>query len=241
MTELVFISLFNFGGIELAKNHIESLKRNNIKNYIAYVTDDESYEELLKLNYQVTKYKSNNDLVDNKKHNFATPEFNNLSYIRYNIINSILKEGKAVWYLDIDTVVLYDLNLFYNSLNKNFDMSFQNDINMLCTGCMLVMPNIKTIDLTNFMYLNKNNHNNDQVYINNIVRNNQIFNINVFNENMFPNGLLYFSEPKSEKHFREAQESFYLSKQPVYFVHANYMIGISTKIDALKSKNLWFI
>ena len=241
MSELVFISLFNFGGIDLAKNHIESLKRNNIKNYIAYVTDDESYEELLKLNYQVKKYKSNNDLVDNKKHNFATPEFNNLSYVRYNIINSILKEGKAVWYLDIDTVVLYDLNLFYNSLNKNFDMCFQNDINMLCTGCMLVMPNIKTIDLTNFMYLNKNNHNNDQVYINNIIRNNQIFNINIFDKNMFPNGLLYFNEPKSEKQFRKEQESFYLSKQPVYFVHANYMVGISTKIDALKSKNLWFI
>ena len=226
----------------MAKNHLESLKRNNISNYVAYVTDDESYDELLLNDYKVTKYISSVDSINKEKNDFATPEFNNLSYIRYKIINNLLKQGKIVWYLDIDTVVLYNLNDFYNSLQKEFDMCFQNDINMLCTGCMLMMPNIKTIELTQFMYSNKNNTYNDQVFINNLFKNNPlVFRILVLSENQFPNGLLYFNELKPEPHFREAQEKFNNSTESVYFVHANYMVGIQTKIDAFKSKNLWFI
>lgn len=62
----------------MAKNHLESLKRNNISNYIAYVTDDESYDELLLNDYKVTKYISSVDSINTEKTDFATPEFNNL-------------------------------------------------------------------------------------------------------------------------------------------------------------------
>ena len=79
MSELLFISVFNFGGIELAKNHLESLKRNNISNYIAYVTDSESYDELIKSEYNVIKYISCNDSINKEKNDFASPHFNNLS------------------------------------------------------------------------------------------------------------------------------------------------------------------
>ncbi len=239
MDDLLFISVFNYGGIELAKNHIESLKRNNIKNYVAYVTDEESYAELLKMNYNVTKY--TNDLINKEKNDFATPEFNNLSYTRYNIISSLLKEGKTVWYCDVDTVVLSDLNMYYSQLDKNIDIYFQNDINMLCTGCMLFRPTILNIKLTEFMYLQKNSENNDQVFLNRIIRNSHNMKFGIFYENQFPNGLLYFNELKEENYFRQAQEKFNKSNEPVYFVHANYMVGIETKINALKSKNLWFI
>lgn len=241
MTELVFISIFNFAGIELAKNHLESLKRNNISNYIAYATDDESYNELLSLNYKVTKYVSTDGIISKDKMDFDSPGFINLTYVRYKIIKDLLIQGKAVWNLDIDTVVLTDLNLFYNSLEKNFDISFQNDINMLCAGCMLIMPNIKTIKLTEFIYSNKNNGVNDQIFINRILNENDNFTVGILNQNVFPNGLLYFNELRNEKHFREAQENFKQSTLPVYFVHANYMVGIETKINAFKSKNLWFI
>ena len=241
MSELLFISFFNYGAIELAKNHLETLKRNNISNYTAYVTDDESYNEL-KLDYNVSKYVGDeSDYVSKEKKDFGSIEFSKMCYIRYKIINELLKQGKVVWLLDVDTVVFHDLNNYYNSLKKGFDMIFQNDINMLCCGCMLFVPNIKTIQLTAFMYENKNNIYNDQVFINKIFRNNPIFNIGVLNVNQFPNGLLYFNELKPEPHFREAQEKFNNSKEPVYFVHANYMVGIQTKINAFKEKNLWFI
>lgn len=241
MTELLFISVFNYGGIEMAKNHLESLKRNNITNYIAYVTDDESYNELSIHNYKVSKYISSVDSINKEKNNFATPEFNDLSYIRYKIINDLLKQGKSVWYLDIDIVVLMNLNDYYNSLLKDFDIYLQNDINMLCTGCMIIIPNMITLQLTEFMYLNKNNKHNDQVFLNEILRFNPQVKFCALNYNRFPNGLLYFNELKEEPYFREAQENFNKSTEPVYLVHANYMVGIQSKIDAFKSKNLWFI
>lgn len=54
--------------------------------------------------------------------------------------------------------------------------------------------------------------------------------------------MLYFNEIKENNFtFKEAQLNFKQSKIPVYFIHANYMVGINTKINALKSKNLWFI
>lgn len=239
MSDLVFISVFNYGAIEMAKNHIESLKRNNINNYIAYVTDEESYVELLNCNINVKKYASNS--INKEKNDFATPEFNNLSYIRYDIISSLLKEGKTVWYCDVDTVILSDLNSFYSNLTTNIDMYFQDDINMVCTGCMLFRPTILTIKLSEFMYLNKNIQNNDQVFLNNVFRNSPSINIGIFNKKQFPNGLLYFNELKEETYFRQAQEEFKNSTEPVMFIHANYMVGLETKINALKSKNLWFI
>ena len=47
MSEITFISVFNEACLELAMNHLESLKKNGIENYIAYVTDKESYNKLL--------------------------------------------------------------------------------------------------------------------------------------------------------------------------------------------------
>jgi hypothetical protein len=109
--ELVFVSVFNYGCIEIATNHLESLKRNNITNYIAFVTDNESYNELSIKNYNVQLLKQDviNENISNEKKDFGCIDFNKMSYIRYKIINNLLKEGKAVWYLDVDTVVLYNL------------------------------------------------------------------------------------------------------------------------------------
>ena len=40
--EVLFISVFNMGCIEIAENHLQSLLKNGISNYMAYVTDKES-------------------------------------------------------------------------------------------------------------------------------------------------------------------------------------------------------
>jgi hypothetical protein len=78
--------------------------------------------------------------------------------------------------------------------------------------------------------------------MNNILENNQnIFNIGVLSEYNFPNGLLYFNELNDNANFKQFQINFKNSSEPVYFVHANFMIGIDTKIEAFKKKNLWII
>jgi hypothetical protein len=111
MGDLLFISVFNYGCIGIAHNHLESLKRNRIQNYQAFVTDKESLEYLSSRGYHVV-------LIDEsqytkEKTDFDTKPFNELSYLRYKIIQKLLQENKTVWYLDVDTVVLKDLNADY--------------------------------------------------------------------------------------------------------------------------------
>lgn len=243
MMEVVFVSFFNYGCIEIAKNHLESLKRNNIENYIAYVTDIESNIELTNCGYKSTliSYDDINQHFNKEKNDFGSDQFNLMCYVRYITINKLLKEGKAVWFLDVDTVVLYDLNKVFEEINKNIDIYFQSDINGLCCGCMLYLPNEKTIKLTEHMYQMTNTEINDQIMLNQILKQTQNFEYSIFSPNQFPNGLLYFLEPHSDIYFRNAQEEFKKSTEPVLFVHANWMLGVDTKINALKSKNLWFI
>ena len=241
MSELVFISFFNYGGIELAKNHIESLKRNGINNYIAFVTDQESYNHLLNFGYKVSLYNESDNNISSEKLNFCSDQFNKMCYIRYFVINQLLKQGKIVWLLDIDTVVLGDLNQYYNNVQSNqYDICFQDDVNMLCCGCMLFHPNPNTIQLTEFMFQQQNERDNDQIIMNRILGNGQ-FKVGVFAQRQFPNGLLFFNELSENPMYREKQLEFRNSNEPILFVHANWMVGIDTKIKALKDNNLWFI
>lgn len=240
--DLIFISVSNYGAIELTKNHLESLKQNDITNYMSYVTDNESYEELSKLGYNVSILNNSMINIGKERMNFGNNDHNYMTYIRYFAILELLKQGKVVWYLDVDTVVMMDLNIIYKTFNNSFDLYFQNDINMLCIGCMLFYSNDKTISLMNILIENMNDKMNSQLAMNQLLINNQnIFNIGILSEYNFPNGLLYFRELNENENFRQVQINFKNSSEPVYFIHANYIIGIDNKIENLKNKNLWFI
>ena len=113
---------------------------------------------------------------------------------------------------------------------------------MLCIGCMLFYSNNKTISLMNILIENINDKMNSQLVMNQLLMNNQnIINIGILSEYNFPNGLLYFKELNDNENFRQVQINFKNSSEPVYFIHANYIIGIDNKIENLKNKNLWFI
>jgi hypothetical protein len=239
MENILFISVFNLGCIEIAENHLISLIKNNIHNYLAYTTDEESFNILDKKGYNVKYYSSQQS---NEKMNFGTDEFNNLSYIRYKIMNELLNQGKIVWYLDVDTVVLYDLNQMVSQfVNKGLVM--QNDINMPCSGCMLLFPNDITKQLTDIIYNLRTSKQNDQIILAQLLMNNKhIINLHLLDYHYFPNGLLYFNELSDNPNLRNVQLSFrQQTEKPIYFVHANWMIGIDTKITALKNKGLWYL
>ena len=241
--ELLFISVFNFGGITLALNHLESLRRQNIQNYRAYVTDQESYDCLVEKGHPVELVIENATTLTKEKSNFGTPDFNTLSYTRYKVILGLLNKGVPVWYLDIDTVVLQNLNEVYHELkDSNYHAVMQDDINMLCTGCMLLFPKPITTKLIQSIYENRTSSDNDQIILLRILTaNSKIFNIMPLNKWQFPNGLLYFSELSHDERYRELQEKFKQSTHPVYFVHAKWMVGMGTKIEAMKKKGLWYV
>jgi len=238
MDNIIFISVFNYGCIEIAENHIISLKHSGITNYMAYVTDNKSYVVLSEKGYNVTYYHIDTSI---EKFDFGKNQFNELSYLRYKIIGELLNEGKIVWYLDVDTVVLYDINkLVSNYLHR--DIVMQNDINMPCTGCMLIFPNPKTKQIIEIIYNLKTSKENDQIiFLRFLQINSSKINLDLLDIEHFPNGLLYFNELSDNPRFRELQIGFNQSKKMTYFVHANWMVGIDTKIAALKRKKLWYL
>ena len=240
---LLFISVFNLGGIPLALNHLESLKRNHITNYRAYVTDAESYTIVQEKGHPVERIIEPTTELAKEKADFGTTEFNTLSYTRYKVIGELLEKGIPVWYLDIDTVVLQNLNEVYNELKySKYHAIMQNDINMMCTGCMLLFPKPYSIKLVKSIYAHRTSSDNDQIILMNILhRNPHSINIMPLNILQFPNGLLYFNDPSENPYYRDLQEQFNKSTLPVYFVHANWMVGMETKISAFKRKGLWYI
>ena len=246
-----FISVFNEGSLELGRNHIQSLKNAGIENYIAYVTDRESYDVLKSENSNVVIVEDAN--VSNEKKDFGTDNFNTMSYLRYKIIYDHLKKGDDVWYLDTDTVVLHNLNKEYAAIKakntmasvESVDVYFQNDINMICTGCMLFFSNPKTANVAKFIYDNQNANENDQnLFMNLLQQNPEILSVKTLNTNNYPNGLVYFddefvSTPAMYKSIKNVFKNY--RNKSVYFVHANWMVGNEKKKQALTKNGLWFL
>jgi len=236
-SDVVFISVSNIGCIDLTLNHLESIKRAGMTNYVAYAIDSECYEVLKTKGYSVELI-GREDFKD--FHDFGGDIFNNLSFLRYRVIHKLLTENKTVWYLDVDTVVLRNLNQYVEVAKDSCDIALQDDINMPCTGCMLWFPS--AIPLVRKMAMIKDTEYNDQIYLNAFLRGGN-FKFGMFDRGVFPNGLLYFLEDTPpfegiQKEFREFRKN---RLSDIAFVHANWMIGLQTKIDALKSKGLWFL
>ena len=76
---VLFISVFNFGGITLALNHLESLKRQGITNYRAYVSDQESYDVLIEKGHPVERILVSDMALPKEKTDFRTTGFNTKS------------------------------------------------------------------------------------------------------------------------------------------------------------------
>jgi hypothetical protein len=118
---------------------------------------------------------------------------------------------------------------------------------MACTGCMLCFPTPKTIQLMKETYENREDGYNDQIQLNRLLQTkipHENMQITLFPQMEFPNGLLCFHEKHGHKPYLELQQQFYKYKsenKPIYFVHANWMVGIDVKIAALKEKKLWFL
>lgn len=249
---LIFITVFNYGGIQLALNHYKSLTMVGIQNYMAYVTDEESVAVMQENGYNVTLIE--NASVDKNKLDFCTGDFNKLSYLRYHVASSLIRAGNDVWYMDIDTVILQDVRPIYKSYKANkIDMVLQSDINMPCSGCVLYMASPDTAKIAEIVIDVKDKFPNDQICLFNVLRNikdlhsgnvlKNVVNFVSFNINHFPNGLLFFDDDfvTTMPQHREIKQQYRSSNEKPYFVHANWMIGNEKKIAAFKQKGLWFI
>jgi hypothetical protein len=247
--ELLFVCCFDYGSRELGLNHLKSLKNQGIENYMAFIADKSTYELVKKYGFKCTLIDDANFSTSQKT--FGHPDFVEFSFLRYKFIHESLKTYKYVWYLDVDTVVLDNLNGIYGEyLGKDYDIVFQNDVHQIqnCTGCMLYFSNQKTLDMTAHVYKGMNREIPDQHYVNYfLMQNPGVFKTTMFDLERFPNGLIYFDKPELidlSIEFDNFKKNFYKNKdktKKLAFVHANWMIGIDAKIDALKKRGLWYL
>jgi hypothetical protein len=247
--ELLIVCCFDQGSRELGINHLISLQKQGIENYMAFIADKTTYDLVKVHGFKCT-------LIDDAKFStnqktFGNPDFVEFSFLRYKFINESLKLYKSVWYLDVDTVVLDNLNNIYPEyVGKGYDIVFQNDVHQIqnCTGCMLYFSNDKTLNMTEYVYKGMNWQIPDQHFVNYFLMHNPgVFKTTMFDLERFPNGLIHFDKPELielSTEFKDFKTNFHKNKdetKKIAFVHANWMVGIDTKINAIKKKGLWYL
>jgi len=244
--DCLIISVFNDGVYDLALNHLTSLKKQGIKNYMAFTTGEKTFKDFKEKGFNITFYKANDLQLGELK--WSGYEFNKFDALRYKIAKELLLTYKYVWYLDVDTVVLDNINTVAPKINC--DCCFQDDINMLCTGCIFFIRTNSTLILINRILKEISNYDykhNAQLILRSIIKSQCVpyLKVKVFNRVKFPNGLLFFDEEIIGKKtgFLKAEKDKYEAipnKSPA-FVHANYIVGNEKKINAFKKYGLWFI
>jgi lipopolysaccharide biosynthesis glycosyltransferase len=242
MSKIILVSVYNYGCIDLALNFLESLKRVNLANkHISYVTDEKSFDIIKEKGYQVELFKDFS--ITEEKMSFEKKDFVKLCYIRYAIFHKLLDSYDYVWCLDVDTVVLGDIvSYFLNSEYVNCDITYQLDLDniyFLCGGCFVIKSSSITKNFVKHIFESRDNEVNEQVYFNiffeRLGKRNPI-KIGTFSMFSFINGGIYFGDK-----YQDYKQLLKESTEPIYFVHANYMVGIDTKIKALKEKGLWYL
>jgi len=237
--ELIIISVFNDGVMEMAHNHLESLVKVGIKNYCAYTTGKKSYDFLKNKGYNIQLI----DLAGNTNDSmtFTDKAFGSFSFVRYNVIQRLLEEKKMVWYLDVDTVVLKNITMI--KLPNNLDAAFQNDIvSGACTGCMYMRPTEKMLNhIKSIISMNKSEYHDQQIL--NINLRSLPLDYGMLNAQVFTAGCLFFDDKflhRPYPQYKAAKDKIKAEKNCM-FIHANHIVDNDNKIAALKSENLWFI
>ena len=154
---------------------------------------------------------------------------------------------KYIWYLDVDTVVLGDINKEIDR-NAAWDLCVQDDIQMPCTGCMLFRTSDSSKITIQKIWELREPKFNDQITLANLIKNNMIsIKITALSRYKFMCGGLYFDDDeicKLDDIVRKARENVrnnMANNESPLFVHANFMVGNDKKIAAFKRHGLWFI
>jgi hypothetical protein len=245
MTDCLIICVFNDGVYELALNHLTSLRTQGIENYMAFTTGNKSHGLLKEKGFNVTLIA--NGEGHNGNFDYSSDDFGMFSYLRYKVILPLLEKYKYVWYLDVDTVVLGDINREIDR-DAAWDLYIQDDIQMPCTGCMLFRSSFPSHKAIKLIWDSKSPVIHDQITLANLMKNKELSMVVVrLSIHKFINGLLYFDDDEIceiDACARKARDMIKLERDnsdtPI-FVHANFMTGTDNKIAALKRHNLWFI
>jgi hypothetical protein len=252
MNNITYLSAFNYGYIEFAKN--------NIKNYISVLKSENT--KLCLVAYDSKSYNEINDLLQNNLDGknidlylddirfedaayFNTPSFMVITQRKIHTILNFLEKNEILHFFDSDVYFFknpYDLIL---EKIKDNDMVFQQDSprvhnhplysNYVCTGNFTAKRNERTIGLLKTMLSLTNPYQNDQEILYNYL-NSQCKNIKEYKD-----CILDVYDPELFQNGFDTFQGGYNLKENKVAIHANHMIGKDVKMNALKNIGAWSI
>lgn len=230
----------NFGGIDLARNLIQSCKRLDFP-IVFFALDEDSSERIsdhcdVVNYYEGVAHKLNITKNLTSEYSFwSTPEFNALNWPVWEIALDILSSERSVIKLDTDIVVKqnFEENLLSRLDAQEIDFIFQEgQPNLLCAGFCAIhhesYPIIKKI--FNEDYLLSRDYFNicDQKILRSLVDEN-IINIELLNRDEYPNGEWFYN------HYKEIIDTCKI-------IHFNSIAaGKQAKIKKMIKHDCWFI
>jgi len=221
-----YLTITNFGNVELTDNLFNSFKKLNISEKLHIVCFDiESY------NYYKNKCKNVSlRLLENMSNseNFGTANFNYMMQIKIEECLKFLNLHESIIYVDADIYFYKDPSEILTFLFKYTDFFIQNDApgTPFCAGFFGMKKNQANLNLLNntLTEIIKKTGPDwwcDQNYLISMIEKMKKYPV-VLPREYFPNGHYAFTEN--------------LSLSDAYIIHANYIVGKEEKIKKLREK-----
>ena len=239
------VTVSNSGFRDLTLNWILSLKRINITKFVIFSFDEEFVDYLISKGYKdnvLNLPKSWLHLsVDKTPANFLTKNYYAITQAKTNVVYKLLTLNQKFIFSDVDIVWLNKAIFSYADMiikSSNAHMIYAQDFGIkqpyFNTGFFLATPT----DFTKRLYFmltklqEQDAKSVDQFVLDKILKKIS-FNDNrleTFDLMTIANGYYFFHKRMDE-----------LYNITPFAVHANYFPSLQTKVNALKSRNLWFI
>ena len=239
------VTISNYGFKNLTLNWIESLKRINLSKFVIFALDIDIVKLLSQKGYEDRIVLVPNNWIDfNLSSNFSyfkSKEYNKITQAKTQIVYNILKLGQNILFSDPDIVFLNKniLNhIHYLAKYSPAQIFFSQDQHSnqfhFNTGFYYAKASnyVQELFLRLINEQRKDESNAiDQFVFNKMIKSNDLnTKIAPLDHILFASGQVYFHEKINDKY-----------NITPYMVHANYLTGETNKVNAFKSKNLWFI
>jgi len=244
--DLLILSVSNYGFKDLTLNWITNLNKLDFKKFIVFCFDQELYEFLSKKGFKnnLAIVPSNwlDFNVSKSYSSWATKDYNQITQAKPQIWYQLLKLNCNIFFSDSDVAWL-NKNILdhikyiytYSTADLLFSIDQEGRNNYYNTGLFFAKSTPYSIqlflDLINEQRKSPEHSIDQQVFSRMLIK-------RKFNDSriigldpiLFASGKVFLHEKLNKK----------LNLNP-YTFHANYLIGMNAKINALKENNFWYI
>jgi hypothetical protein len=246
VNDLLIVSISNYGFKNLTLNWITNLYKLGFNKFVVFCFDQELYEFLSEKGYKNNLAIVPSNWLDFKISksfsSWATKDYNQITQAKPQIWYQLLKLKLNIFFSDSDVAWL-NKNIIdhlkfiyeYSTADLLFSVDQEHRNNYYNTGLFMAKCTPYSIDL----FLNLINeqrkspeHSIDQIVLGNMLKKTKFNDSRIIGLDpiLFASGKVFLHD-KLNKRFNLTPYTF----------HANYLVGIEAKINALKANNLWFL